>query len=99
MLIVGCGVRQIDYADGLSSTEIFVGFGKTLDCTVDPGASVKTRTLGAWTQPHGLGLGFHSGRYVCGSTECQVVIWPQSKIDAATMEEMAGSLETICFVA
>ena len=98
ILLSGCGVRQIDYTDGSSQSEFFFGLGKTVNCTAEPGVSVESTTLGAWEHQRGIGLGFHSGRYVCGSTDCQVVIWPASGIDAAALRKELGDLENICVV-
>lgn len=98
LFLTGCGVREIADPDGSSRTEFFVGLGKTVDCTLDPGLSAEVTTLGAWLGDSGGGLGFHHGRYVCGSSECQVVIWPASEVDAKALRQQLESFDGVCIV-
>ena len=96
----GCGVRQMEFRDGTSQTEIFVGPSKTISCASGPGMTVKSATLGLWTNMGATagGIGFNSGRYFCGATECQVVIWPNTKLDVAELRRELGAFNNICVV-
>lgn len=91
-----CGIRQVREPGGAVRTELLFGLTATPDCAADPGLSAEVTVLGAWSDASGGGLGYHRGRYVCGSPRCQVVIWPGNSIDPAALRRELGDLDGIC---
>lgn len=98
VLTAGCGLREVTFRDGTSTTELFLGPGTTVSCTADPGVSAEVTTLGLWWEARGGGLGYHSGRYQCGSPECQVVIWADENFDPERLRSAFGGIENVCIV-
>lgn len=98
LVLAGCGYREVKLPDGSTQSEVFLGLGSAVDCTDSPGLSADMTVLGIWTSGNGSGLGFHSGRYVCGSPECQVVIWQTKDLDAPALHNMLESFENVCLV-
>ncbi len=97
-MLAGCGYREVKLPDGSTQSEVFLGLGTAVDCTEAPGLSADITVLGLWTGGNGNGLGFHSGQYVCGSPECQVVIWQMESSDSLALHEMLKSLNNVCVV-
>lgn len=98
LLGAGCGMRHIVRADGEKATEIFFGLGSGLNCEAQEGAVATATMAGIWTQLDGGGLGFHRGRYYCGTAACKIVLWAEPSVNAEALRAQLGDLESVCVV-
>ena len=94
--LLGCGIRTVEYADGRTLTETFVGPPTMIRCKPDQTVSGTIRSAGIFGTTTGGGFGLSEQMFMCGGGECHLAVWPKESEDLDQVVDRVQEINQDC---
>lgn len=96
MTLAGCGVRSIEYGNGIKVTELFFGPPTTVSCESGRTVSGTIRSAGVFGTADSGGFGFSEQMFLCGYGECHLAVWPNATADLTQVIKRVEEINQDC---